>query len=75
MLTLVAQRVKIDIERELADAGATGKGYVVGESTCATTASGVTSCLRTSRTLSVMVVSLLGAEPVAAALDEAWETL
>ena len=75
MFTLVAQRGKIDIDRELTEIGAAGKGYAAGESTCATSATGVTLCLRTSRTLSVMVISLVGAEPVAAALDEAWETL
>jgi hypothetical protein len=69
---LVAQRVRIDIDEEFKDAGAGGQGQSVGESTCAA-AIGLTVCLRTSRTLSVMVLSSGTAQQAAAAIDEAWD--
>ncbi len=69
---LVAQRVRIDIDEELKDAGAGGQGQNVGENTCAV-AIGLTMCLRTSRTLSVMVLSSGTAQQAAAAIDEAWD--
>jgi hypothetical protein len=70
--SLIAQRVRVKIERELADAGVAGQGRVVGESTCAV-AQGMTICMRTSRSLSVLVVSSFPAEQTAAAVDEAWD--
>jgi hypothetical protein len=69
---LVAQRVRIDIDEEFKDAGAGGLGQSVGESTCAAVI-GFTMCLRTSRALSVMVLSSGTPQQAAAAIDEAWD--
>jgi hypothetical protein len=70
--SLVAQRVRIDVDKEFEDAGVVGQGQRVGESTCAV-AIGLTMCLRTSRALSVMVLSTGTVQQAAAAVDEAWD--
>jgi hypothetical protein len=70
--SLVAQRVRINIDKEFEHGGMGGATQRVGESTCGGT-SGVTLCLRTSRSLSVLVVTNGTAQQAAAAIDEAWD--
>ena len=71
---LAAQRVRVDIDRELADVGVGGQGQSYGDNTCATV-DAATVCIRTSRSLTVLVVGSTGPDQVSAALDEAWDAL
>jgi len=70
---LLAQRGRADIDKELDTAGIPEAQRVsIGESTCGAK-DGEIACLRTSGRLSVVVISNLGPEQTAAAVDEAWD--
>lgn len=70
--SLTAQRVRVDVDREFKDAGVAGQTQHVGESTCVV-GNGVTACLRTSRSLTVLVNTSGATQQAAAAVDEAWD--
>jgi hypothetical protein len=71
---LLAQRGNADIEESMAEAGAIGPRTRIGDNTCSSLLEG-TVCLRTSRTLTVGVVSPHPAAQIAGVVDEAWTAL
>ena len=71
---LVAQRVRVDIDREMRDAGISGLAHSNGHSECAS-AQRVRMCLRTSRGLSVMVLGSGSEDDISRAVDEAWDAV
>jgi hypothetical protein len=72
--SLIAQRVRIDVDEEFKRAGMGVAVQHVGKSTCAATTA-LALCLRTSRSLSVLVVTAGTPQQAAAAVDEAWAKL
>lgn len=70
--SLTAQRVRVNVDQEFKDAGVAGQTQRVGASTCVV-GSGVTACLRTSRSLTVLVITSGPTQQAAAAVDEAWD--
>jgi hypothetical protein len=72
MLYFAGQRTRVDIDRELADAGTVGAVQTFGDNTCATALDGMSVCVQTSASTTVVVGGTLPVEEVAAAADEAW---
>jgi hypothetical protein len=72
MLFLVGQRTHASPEREMADANVSST-TVVGDNTCGTSTDGLSVCLRTSRSTTIIVIGSLPLSQVSAAVDEAWD--
>jgi len=72
MLFLVGQRTHASTEREMADANVSST-TVVGDNTCGTSTDGLSVCLRTSRSTTIIVIGSLPLSQVSAAVDEAWD--
>jgi hypothetical protein len=76
LFVVIALRGKIDVNRTVADAGATAdQVQTVGKDTCTTQTDDIVTCYRTSNTLTVMVrnsTGKVGADRVAPITDEAF---
>jgi hypothetical protein len=76
LFVVIALRGKIDVNRTVADSGATAdQVQKIGEDTCTTQTDGIVTCYRTSNTLTVMVrnsTGKAGVDRVAPMTDEAF---
>ena len=72
-LFFAGQRTRVDIDRELADGGVSSTTREIGDNTCGTAQDGLSVCVRTSSSTSVVVGGNVPVEQVSAALDEAWD--
>jgi hypothetical protein len=72
ILFVAGQRTRVSVEREMADARVTTTTEM-GDSTCGVNADGLSLCLRTGGSTTIIVFGSLPIAQVAAAVDEVWD--
>jgi hypothetical protein len=71
-LFVAGQRTKVSVDREMADAQVP-ETTQIGDNTCGTAGGGLSTCLRTSGSTTIIVIGTLPVTQVSAAVDEVWD--